>query len=138
MATDYGKRLRQARISAKLTQEQASALAGIPQSTISTAERLGHGSSETPVYARVYGVSALWLAKGEGEMRPVQTDPPAASAGEASSTAMELALLYDLIPVADRLRRVKAYNAATKAILDVLEAQPSTDAASSDSETKQP
>lgn len=133
MATDYGKRLRQARASAKLTQEQASALTGIPQSTISTAERLGNGSSETPVYARAYGVSALWLAKGEGEMHPVQADPSAASEGQATSTAMELALLYDLIPVTDRLRRVKAYNAATKAILDVLEAPPSNDLGSSGS-----
>jgi hypothetical protein len=36
-------------------------------------------------------------------------------------TAMELAFLFDLIPVADRIRRTQAYNAASKAILDTLE-----------------
>jgi len=68
MATEYGKRLRQARKHAKLTQVQLSAKTEIPQSTISTAEREGYGSSETPVYANACGVNALWLATGEGEM----------------------------------------------------------------------
>jgi len=57
---------------------------------------------------------------------PKQIDPPAPMAGEASATAMEIALLYDLIPVTDRIRRTKAYNAATSAILAVLEEQPPT------------
>lgn len=47
---------------------QASKATGIPQSTISTAEREGFGSPDTPVYARAYGVDAHWLATGEGEM----------------------------------------------------------------------
>lgn len=68
MATEYGTRLKAARKHADLTQKEASDRTGIPQSTISTAERQGHGSGDTPVYARVYGVSALWLATGEGEM----------------------------------------------------------------------
>ena len=51
---------------------------------------------------------------------------PAPIAGEASATAMEIALLYDLIPVSDRIRRTRAYNAATSAILAVLEEQPPT------------
>lgn len=68
MATEYGKRLRQARKYAKLTQVQLSEKTGVPQSTISTAEREGNGSSETPVYAHATGVNALWLATGEGEM----------------------------------------------------------------------
>jgi phage repressor protein C with HTH and peptisase S24 domain len=41
---------------------------GIPQSTISTAERMGSGSRETPVYAKACGVDAHWLATGEGTM----------------------------------------------------------------------
>ncbi len=47
---------------------EASKATGIPQSTISTAEREGHGSADTPVYAKTYGVDAIWLATGEGEM----------------------------------------------------------------------
>lgn len=69
MATEYGKRLRQARIDAGLTQEAAALKTGIGQSTISTAERMGAGSAETPVYAEAYGVNALWLAKGTGEKK---------------------------------------------------------------------
>lgn len=61
------------------------------------------------------------------EKLPVQVDPPAKQAGEASATAMEIALLYDLIPASDRVRRTRAYNAATKAILDVLEERPATE-----------
>lgn len=68
MTTEYGQRLKQARNYAGLTQKQAEKKTSIPQSTISTAERLGNGSSETPVYAKAYGVDAHWLATGKGEM----------------------------------------------------------------------
>jgi len=70
MATEYGKRLRQARKLAKLTQAELSKKTGIAQSTISTAEREGAGSSDTAVYANACGVSALWLSTGDGEMQP--------------------------------------------------------------------
>jgi len=70
MATEYGARLRAARKHAGLTQVQAQKATGIPQSTISTAEREGHGSADTPVYAKAYGVDAHWLATGEGQMAP--------------------------------------------------------------------
>jgi phage repressor protein C with HTH and peptisase S24 domain len=68
MATEYGTRLRAARKYAKLTQLAASKKTGIPQSTISTAERLGNGSSDTSVYAQAYGVNAHWITTGEGRM----------------------------------------------------------------------
>ena len=70
MTTDYGSRLRAARKLAGFTQNDLSKATGIPQSTISTAERLGNGSSDSPVYARACGVDALWLATGKGDMRP--------------------------------------------------------------------
>ena len=73
MATEYGSRLRTARKHAKLTQVGLSKKTGIPQSTISTAEREGHGSGETPVYAAACGVSALWLGTGNGDMLSVAT-----------------------------------------------------------------
>lgn len=68
MATEFGRRLRAARRFANLTQEQAARRTGISQSTISTAERQGYKSQDTAIYARVYGVNAIWLATGEGEM----------------------------------------------------------------------
>lgn len=68
MATEYGLRLKAARKHAEMTQVQASNATGIPQSTISTAEREGYGSGDTPIYAKVYNVDAHWLATGEGLM----------------------------------------------------------------------
>lgn len=77
--------------------------------------------------AALTGYSSEWIATGRGEKKARtlarQTDPAPSTAGEASATAMEIALLYDLIPVSDRVRRTKAYNAATAAILAVLEGQ---------------
>lgn len=70
MATEYGKRLRMARRAANLTQAELSEKTGIAQSTISTAEREGAGSADTPIYAQACGVNALWLAIGEGEVGP--------------------------------------------------------------------
>ena len=68
-----------ARKNAKLTQAELSKKTGIPQSTISTAEREGHGSGETPVYARACGVNVMWLAKGNGEMLDFEPNQPLAS-----------------------------------------------------------
>lgn len=68
MSTEFGKRLKQARMHAGMTQVAASQATGISQSTISTAEREGYSSTDTAVYAKTYGVDAHWLATGEGSM----------------------------------------------------------------------
>jgi transcriptional regulator with XRE-family HTH domain len=65
--TDFGCRLFQARKSAKLTQAEAAKAVGIKQSTLSELENDGMGSAYTPALASLYGVSAIWLATGEGE-----------------------------------------------------------------------
>ncbi len=70
MATEYGTRLRQARKHAGLNQVQLAKKTGLAQSTISSAERLGSGSTDNAVYAKACGVSAHWLETGEGEMLP--------------------------------------------------------------------
>ena len=70
MATEFGKRLKKARAHAGLTQEAASKITSISQSSISTAEREGHGSTDTAIYAKTYGVDAYWLATGKGDMLP--------------------------------------------------------------------
>lgn len=86
MATEYGLRLRAARKHANLTQTKLSELTGIAQSTISTAEREGNGSSDTPVYAKVCGVDAHWLAAGKGFMLPSQGQSNVAPAPNMRST----------------------------------------------------
>lgn len=118
MATPYGLRLREARRFARLTQGELSAKTAIPQSTISTAERLGNSSTDTVAYAKACGVSPIWLASGDGPMvgDEIQNNPESLTDG-----ALEIAALYDLIPLASRLKRVQAYNAATAAIIAVIE-----------------
>ena len=78
--------------------------------------------------AKFLKVDANWLMTGENapEKAPLymQESPP-----ELSPTAMELAWLYDQIPLTERIRRVVAYNAATQQILNVLQelsAEPPT------------
>lgn len=119
MATPYGLRLREARRYARLTQGELSAKTGIAQSTISTAERLGASSTDTVTYAKACGVSAVWLASGDG---PMVGDPgPTTEIDLLSDGALEIAAYYDLIPTSNRIKRVQAYNAATAAIRAVLE-----------------
>lgn len=73
-------------------------------------------STENNAQVATYlGVDPVWLATGDGDMN---------AAGTLSSAALDIATLYDLIPVKDRIRRARAYNAATGAILDVLHELP--------------
>lgn len=87
MATDYGKRLRAARLHAKLTQMGLAEKTGISQSTISTAERENQGSSDTHIYAKACGVDAHWLATGEGAMLLIRGE---SSAGPATAPVIDL------------------------------------------------
>ncbi|MVT30078.1 helix-turn-helix domain-containing protein [Acidovorax citrulli] len=84
MATEYGSRLRAARNHAGLSQVELSKITGIAQSTISTAERTGNGSADTPVYARACGVDAHWLATGEGQMLSQPATPTNATPYETT------------------------------------------------------
>lgn len=73
MSTQFGSRLKQARIYAGLTQIELSKKAGVRQSTISDAERVASGSAHTAQFASICGVDAHWLATGEGDMKPSNT-----------------------------------------------------------------
>ena len=76
----FGARLKLARKAAHLTQKQAAAKAGMSQGTLSDLENDGSTSSTyTARLAHSYGVSARWLADGEGE--PLAGGP----AGSATS-----------------------------------------------------
>jgi hypothetical protein len=43
-----------------------------------------------------------------------------------SSAAVEIAVLFDMIPVGDRVRRAQAFNAASTAIMQVLQSSGAT------------
>lgn len=102
MATEYGKRLRLARLHAKLTQNELSKKTGVGQSTISTAEREGAGSRETPKFAQACGVDVYWLANGDGSMLP---DATASPSNRAASLADVLDGLAAYLVGVDESRR---------------------------------
>lgn len=77
MRSEFGQRLFLARKHAKLTQAQMAKASGMAsQGTYSELERTGQGSSYTPAFARVTGVSVDWLASGIGQMLPVGNTSP--------------------------------------------------------------
>jgi transcriptional regulator with XRE-family HTH domain len=123
--SSIAQRLLEAREKRDLSQAQVALLAGVSQGTIGNIEagiRKSKGSLHS--IAKALGVNLEWLMNGEGEMlaseheirieRPSEETP-------LSVSAIELGRMLDLIPVHDRLKRAKAYHAASAAILDILE-----------------
>jgi DNA-binding XRE family transcriptional regulator len=84
--TPFGRRMRQARVDAGLTQVVAAQKAGISQSTLSDIETAANGSSYTPVLAALYHADAHYLATGR------------AAKGALSPWAMRVANLVDEFP----------------------------------------
>jgi len=76
-------------------------------------------------------VNADWLLDGTGEIDSPKHYTLTAEPGEykrdVSGPAREIAKLYDLIPEGDLVKRALAYNAATQAILDVLQEKKPTE-----------
>ena len=64
------------------------------------------------------GYSAVWLVTGKGEKLAGSKNTGVFDG--LTPGALDIAALYDLIPVRDQIKRVQAYNAATAAILEVL------------------
>lgn len=63
-------------------------------------------------------VNPDWLLNGTGDIEPSgQLNAPS----HLSSAAVEMAVLFDMIPAEDRLRRAQAFNQATTAIMQVLQ-----------------
>ncbi len=63
-------------------------------------------------------VNSRWLLTGEGEM---DLAPAINAPTELSPAAIELAVLFDMISQSDKLSRAKAFNAASTAIMQVLQ-----------------
>lgn len=81
----FGQRLRAARKNAKLTQAGTAKKAGMSQSTLSELESDEYPTSTfTPRLAHIYGVSARWLADGDGPMVPVRPVEPSSDDAEAT------------------------------------------------------
>ncbi|RIQ16068.1 XRE family transcriptional regulator [Bordetella avium] len=79
----FGRRLRQARKDANLTQAAAAKRAGMSQSTLSDLESDGSASSTyTPRLAYIYGVNARWLADGDGPMHATDQPPGSSTTHE--------------------------------------------------------
>jgi transcriptional regulator with XRE-family HTH domain len=121
--TMYGKRLAAAlEHSKKSRRELAQAIGRTPQNIgmiINDAKRTDQKlTSDANAQAACFlRVNAHWLATGQGEMA---SDVPVAGY-EMSVQAIDLAELFDMIPVSDKLRRARAYSNATCAILDAIQ-----------------
>lgn len=63
-------------------------------------------------------VNPDWLLNERGTIEPI---PKPIAPSELSSAAIELGVLYDMIPKDDRIRRALAFNAASTAIMQVLQ-----------------
>jgi transcriptional regulator with XRE-family HTH domain len=125
MKSDFGQRLFDARKHANLTQMELAKAVGVTQSNLSELEKKGAGSALTPALAKRCGVSIQWLAYGLGDMLSEDAAPEPTQVSSLSSAALELAMLFDMIPARDRIKRAQAYGAASAAILDRLEAPSS-------------
>lgn len=77
------------------------------------------GSENNLRAAEYFRVNPRWLATGEGERSP--SVKAAAPYVGPTPLGRELALVFDMIPEADTLRRSKAYALATSAIVAVLQ-----------------
>jgi hypothetical protein len=75
--------------------------------------------------------TSLWLGTGEGEMlkgtvavdvdpEQVNISPPTPNKPVISSAALELAAIFEMIPIEGRLFRAEAFSLATTAIAEVI------------------
>lgn len=95
-------RLKWARLRAGLSQEQLGDKAGVSQSTIGNLEAGTRNSARRlPQIADILGVSALWLAEGEGKPTP-DPDTEASYDSTVSSASGPAKTLIDAILRADK------------------------------------
>lgn len=90
MDAEFGNRLRQCRKAAGLTQTQLGERAGVKQGTISKIERGEQDeSAKVPLLADVLGVSASWLATGEGPRSVTELAASVSAAVTATGTIQQ-------------------------------------------------
>lgn len=128
----YGERLKQAMdyrsnaIGRTITRRELGKAVGCSGQNISMILMGSNGidqklSTESHAKAAAFlKVSPDWLLSETGSMEPKRhLNAPT----ELTTAAIEMAVLFDMIPVTDRIRRAKAFNAATSAILQVLQSE---------------
>jgi DNA-binding XRE family transcriptional regulator len=111
--TPFARRMRQARIDARLTQVAVAQKAGINQSTLSEIETDAHSSKYTPVLAAIYHADAHYLATGR------------AAKGAQSHWATRVAVLIDEFPLHLREQAMWRCQGALDAMHQAIEAQQS-------------
>lgn len=139
--TTYGERLKEAmnfrgaQLSRKIGRGEVAKIAECTPQNIGLIITNANGGDQklgTESHAAVAAflkVNADWLLHGVGSMElPSPTNAPS----DLSPAAIEMAVLYDMIPASDRLKRATAYNLATTAIMQVLKSGPATDPANPD------
>lgn len=113
-------RARKRRIELGLKQAEVARASGLKQSDVSKIEN-GKIQKTTAMIglAKALQCNPRWLAYGQGGM--IVEAASANPETELTPGAVDLARLYDMLPVHDRIRRAQAYAAATAAIVEVLE-----------------
>ena len=97
-------------------QSQVAAVIQESAQTVNNWETRGISNRGAIKASRLIGCNPDWVLTGDGDMKGQK---PTASAG-FSPQAVELAHLFDLLPD-DKVKRAIAFNAASSAILDVLQ-----------------
>lgn len=114
------ERLKASRKALHMSQAELAARAGLSQSAIGNMEAgLRQGSSVNIIdIASALGVTTSYLL--HGIERQKCNDALTSVQKLSTAQALELAALFDMIPVHDRIGRAEAYNEATTAILRFL------------------
>ncbi len=73
--SDFGQRLHDARLIARLSQAELAKKVGMSQSSLAELETRGKGSARTPALADALGVRASWLADGTGQSHGPNIEP---------------------------------------------------------------
>jgi hypothetical protein len=73
--------------------------------------------------AALLKVNSQWLLDETGPMEYVSN---VSAPEELTAAAIEIAVLFDMIPVADKIRRAQAFNLSTDAIISVLQSSASS------------
>ena len=130
--TTYGERLakaiahRSAQLGHEVTRLELANAAGCSRQNIGMILTNAQGDQRlsTDKHAKAAAflkVNPDWLLTGAGDMEARRYEIPAQASTDVTGPARELAKLYDLIPEGDLVKRARAYNAASQAILDVLQ-----------------
>lgn len=138
--TTYGERLaeaiahRSAQLGREVTRLELANAAGCSRQNIGMILTNAQGDQKlsTDKHAKAAAflkVNPDWLLDGTGKIDDAKHYTLVAEPGhykrDITGPARELAKLYDLIPEEDLVKRARAYNSASQAILDVLqERQP--------------